>query len=229
MKKFFILFILLALSCTTDKSKLEKYNNLINQANKFYSENLYLQALDYYKKAEKLSKIKDGVILYNIAFCYDKGEKNIKKAKKYYLKSLKYLKTDSDLNLIAASYFNLAIISEKELDFSKKYDYMASAYSILNKLETMNKANGLDYFRLAYYYMERKEFEIAIKYYEKSIEKLEKENPSHFYHAGAYFNIGKIYWDFNNYKKASQYWKKALELEPSNQYYLEWYNKSLNM
>ena len=226
---FIVIFII---SCTKSKKELarekQEFKSLIAKADKLYYNCDYVSALKYYLKAHKLFS-KNCVLLYKIGFCYDKGENNLKKAKKYYLKSLKYLDTNKELNYVAAAYFNLGVIAGKEKELEKKYDYFVSAYSLLVKLEEMDSATGVDLFRLAYYYMDNKDDELAIKYYKKAIKKLREENPNHFYYAGAYFNIGIIYWNRGDFKKTLYYWGKALKLEPDNPLYKEWYEKALIM
>jgi len=260
----FIPLIIFILSCGKSSEELareqKKFEQLISQGDKFFNKSEYLKALNFYLKAEKIDS-KDGLLLYKLGFCYyDKAKKKLfeakryyyedneekskqcvkdslkyfNKAKKYYLKALKFLDTNKNIHYVAATYFNLGVIylnlgsiTKKQKYFEKKYDYFISAYSLLTKIEEMGKANGLDLFRLAYYYMDNKEDEMAIEYYKKAIEKLKIENPYHFYYSGAYFNIGLIYWNKNEINKTLYYWKKALEIDPDNSLYNEFYTKAL--
>ncbi len=214
---------------TEDKeTKQREFQNYMIQGDALYNNNDYTKALAYYIKAEDINS-KNGNLLYRIGFCYDKGEKDLSKAEKYYLKSLKYLDINMDIHLVAATYFNLGVIAMKRGDNEKKYENFISAYSLLTKLEDMGKADGLDYFRLGYYYMDKKDEPNAIKYFLKAIEDLKNKNPKHFYYSGAYFNIGIIYWNRKEIKTTLKYWKKALDIDPENQLYLEWYNKALEI
>lgn len=204
----------------------ENFAKLTTQGDILYNDSDYVSALPYFLKAEKIAP-KDGLLLYKIAFCYDKGEKDLVNAKKYYERSLKFLKTNDHISEMAGAYFNLGVIAQRKDNFEEKYNHFAAAYSLLSKIEEMGKASGIDFFRLGYYAMDSKQYDLSIKYFKKAIHALSVENPNHFYHAGAYFNIGKIYWDNNDIKQALSYWKKALDLEPDNAMYKEWYDKAL--
>lgn len=260
----FVSLIIFVLSCEKSPEEItkeqENFKQLISDGDRFFNRSEYQKALNFYLKAEKIDS-KDGLLLYKLGFCYYDKAKNklfkakkyyyaneereskrcvkdsikyFNKAKKYYLKALKFLDTNKNIHHVAATYFNLGVvylnlgsITKEQKYFEKKYDYFISAYSLLTKIEEMGKANGLDLFRLAYYYMDNKEDILAIEYYKRAIKKLKVENPEHFYYSGAYFNIGLIYWNKNEIDKTLYYWKKALEIDPDNSLYNEYYTKAL--
>ncbi len=206
----------------SDKIQAEK---LLQKADIYYYENKFNKALKLYIDVKNLDVI-NPILYYKIGFCYDKGQQQIDKAEKYYLKALKKLNIKDNLRYLSAIYFNLGVIAAKRQDISKKFDYLNSAYSLLEKMLTLEDMNGEDLFRLAYYYMDKSETEKAIKFFRLSIKLFKKENTNHFYYAGAYYNIGIIYWKQEDINTALWYWKKALIVEPDNEKYQLWYQKA---
>lgn len=225
----YISIFLLLLSCgkSEEQKKIDKEQalQLIQKADKLFFENNFNEALELYLNAEKLN-YDNPVFYYKIGFCYYRGVDNIDRAEKYYLKALKKLKTEDNLQYLAAAYFNLGIIANLNKDIEKKSEYFNSAYSLLQKLLDKGQMRGEDFFRLAYYYYNRKEFENARKFFKLAIKSLKKENPNHFYYAGAYFNIGLTYWEEDDISTTLKYWKQTLKIEPDNEDYQTWYDRA---
>ncbi len=239
MRRGILLFIisgliLFNLSCFKSKEEIardkKEANSLIKHADKLFFENKFVEALSIYDESLKIYDFKDGIIYYKLAFCYDKGVKDYKKAEKYYDKSIETLSLQLDktkVKYLAADYFNLGIIALKQGDVAKKNKYFAKAIPLLKEILNNGNADGLDLFRIGYYYFDLQNYDEAIKYFLKAAKALKKENPFHFYYAGAYFNIGIIYWKQEDINTALYYWKLALKIEPNNETYKEWYNKAL--
>ncbi len=229
---YFIILILFFLSCFKSKEQkiidTEKAEELLKQADALFIKNNYNKALELYLQVNKLD-YQEPLLNYKIAFSYDKGPQNIKKAEKFYLLSLKNLNVQKHLKYVAASYFNLGIISGKFKDTEKKMDYLNSSYALLQKMVNMGGMDGEDYFRLGYYYLDKKEDEQAQNNFLLAIKDFKKNNPRHFYYAGAYFNIGLIYWQKDDIHTALWYWRRALAIEPKNEMYQTWVKKAVQI
>ena len=87
----------------------------------------------------------------------------------------------------------MGILALKNGEIDKKDEYFSKAIPILKKILAAGFADGIDLFRIGYYYFDLQNYDMAIKYFLQSAKVLKKENPFHFYYSGAYFNIGIIY------------------------------------
>ncbi|MDD5066968.1 MAG: hypothetical protein PHF84_07960 [bacterium] len=224
-----LLLILTLLSCFKSQEQQmldrEKAQEMMKEADLLFSRSKYNEALDLYLKTSKLD-YEEPLLIYKIAFCYDKGPKDYQKAAKYYEKALKSLNVQNNLKYMAAAYFNLGVIAGKMDEQDQKLSYFSTAFSLLQKMETIGRLDAEDYFRIGYIYWDKKEYTPAQKYFLTSIRLFKKTNPTHFYHAGAYYNIGLIYWVKEDYNTTLWYWKRALKLEPDNEFYKEWIKKA---
>lgn len=92
--------------------KREEAFSLLNQGNVFFFNNLFIEALPYYKEALVLSsEIKDSVIiagsLHNIGLCYNKGYNDQDSALIYLRQSLSICVALEDTNRILFTYSNI--------------------------------------------------------------------------------------------------------------------------
>lgn len=231
-KHSFILIILILLintiSCFKSSEQRiidkEKAKQIIQDADKLYFDNKYNDALKEYLKVENLEFIPP-LLYYKIGFCYDKGEENYKLAKEYYLKALKTLDVQNNLEYLSALYFNLGIIALHDNQESVKEENLNNSFSLLQKLQELGSLNGEDYFRLGYYYYDKKDYRNARKYFLLAIKYFRTQNSHHIYYAGAYFNIGITYWP-DDVSTALWYWKYALTIDPQKELYQTWYQKA---
>ena len=224
-----IIMLLFLTGCikTKEQKQLNKQKalDLQKKADTLYFENKFDKALELYLEIENLD-ITSPVMEYKIAFCYDKGFQKIDKAEKYYLKALKGLDVRNHIKILSALYFNLGLIASKHKDLGKKFEYYNRSFSLLEKMLEVDAMQGEDFFRLAYLYMDKNNYDKALEYYLISIKYFKKNNPDHFYYAGAYFNIGILYWKQENISTSLYYWKRALAIEPDNEQYLIWHKKA---
>lgn len=232
MRKYSLVILLTLvtiLSCVKTEQQLasekEKIKKLIPQADKLFVKNDFKKALDLYLEIHKINS-KDPVILYKIGFCYDKGEKDIEEAEKFYLRAQKKLDVKNHKKELASVYFNLGLIASKKQDLGKKFEYYNAAFSILENMLHSGDADGEDLFRIAYYYMDKNKTDTAIKFFNKASKLLKKQNPNHFYYAGSFFNIGIIYWNQEDVNTALWYWRRALVIDPGNELYQMWVKKA---
>ncbi len=206
----------------------EKALQLVKEADKIYFNNDFNRALKLYLEAEGLDH-DDPVVLYKIGFSYYKGATDNDNAGKYYNKALKKLKKQDNIKYLAAVYFNLGLIAKLNGESDKKRKYFDLARSLFEKMLEQGQGGGEEYFRLAYYYYDKKDYNNARKYFNPAIKIFKKENPGHFYHAGAYFNIGLTYWEQDDNNSTLYYWKKAVTLDPENIAYQKWYKEALQI
>ena len=234
MKRYFIYIFVFLIFISCSKSEEQKAKDkkealrIVQEADKLFFENKFLEAIDLFLKAEDLDH-DDPVLNYKIGFCYYKGSYNFKKAKKYYLKALKKLKTGSDQKYLAAVYFNLGLVFGLTEEPGKKEEYFNLALSLYKELLVKGGMGRKEYFRLGYYYYYKKEYTNARKYFKIAIKAFKKENPKHYYYTAAYFNIGVTYWEEDDLNSALFYWKITVDLEPDNKEYKRWYNQAMQI
>ncbi len=224
--------LLLFVSCFKSeeqkKQDREKALQHIEQADYSFSKCEFDEALRYYLEAEKLG-YDDPVAHYKMGFSYDKGPKNIKKAKKYYLKALDRLDVQKDLNNLAACYFHLGYIAHLHKDAGHKMEYFDSAYTLFEELLENGAMRAEDYVRLGFYYYDKNDFKNARTFFNKAIKIFKDGNSTHIYYSVAYYNIGVTLMKEEKYKEAKWHYKQALDMEPENKMYQLWYDKALDL
>ncbi len=181
-KKEFAILIDLA---SDDQEKLMYYSDI---AYIFFARKNYALAYKYYKLAYELNP-KDTRVLYDMAYCLEKQNRN-KESKELYIRYLK------DHPFSKEGWYNLGVTYTKLNEPRKALEAFDYALAIDPDFSSAiyNKAHIL---------YEFKKHAQSIKLY-KRILKLEHNNPS------ALFFIAKNYMELGKYKHALLYLKKAL-------------------
>ena len=226
MQKIFFIAIfsfLLTISCslspqkTISQEQLNKLNSILESVYKGNFGEAQTSLLPLKKE-----KINHSLYFFLAGLTEEKVNKHLKTSIKMYKKGLTLLskqkKTDTFLE--AMLYFYLAYDYSLLRDSKHAEHYINNALYLLETLEKQNKLrSGIGYYFLGYCYNKHKNPKLAIQFYLKSINWLNKNHPDYFYLAGAYFNIGLIYYNQSDLKNAIKYWEKAYAIEPSSGYY----------
>lgn len=261
-----IIFIALSTFYYFDKNNKYSEDAFVHKASHYFKNENYFQAIRYYKKLilmgncdEKnyiniatsliktgnydtainylLNMEKNNMISYDmyylLAFSYYLKTKNFDKKNDFKI-SIKYLEKALKLDSVNKNAYKLlGIIYEYLNDFETERKYYKQA--LLEDIENSYEFYGL----IANSYFNEKNYEDAIKYYNKSIE----ANKNYI---SSYCNIAEIYSLKKDFDKAEKHYKKAIEISPEyvfpyykigNLYFIKqeyetaikWYKKALEI
>ncbi len=178
------------LDLAEDKQELIAFLNDIGYI--YLSLKQYHKAYKYYSRAYELDK-SDFHLLYEMAFCLEKQNKN-QKSKELYIK---YLKNNPYSKL---AWYNLGVVYIKLNETNKALEAFDFALAI-------DPAFSSAIYNKAHLLFETKKYDESIHYYKKIL-KLENNNPS------AFFFIAKNLIELKKYHSALIYLQKALEKVP---------------
>jgi tetratricopeptide (TPR) repeat protein len=88
------------------------------------------------------------------------------------------------------------------------------------------KENERGHFRLGELYTQRKQYDEAVREFEKAIEVNRRKNRIPELESRAYFNLGAIYWRKREYNRCVEVWEKTLALDPDSEKAGEWLEKA---
>lgn len=177
----------------------------------------YVEAVTIWQEALKIfERIEDKVgvanILSNIGAIYF-TEGDYQKALEYLLQSLKVAEETKDtlrmitaLGNIGAAYNDRDATHEKALEYSKRALELAEA--VKNPSFQINNAKATSAVNIGEVYLNRKESEEALKYYNKALETMEEPDGRIF----VMVSIAKAYRQMGNHEEAMAILKDALKL-----------------
>ncbi|GHU15706.1 hypothetical protein FACS189441_7740 [Betaproteobacteria bacterium] len=200
------------------KSDKERYDEIVEEANKFYSTADYDKAISSYTKAIEFAE-KDSIDLAfldnNIGLVY-KCQGDYSKALEWHEKALaireKVLgKEHPDT---ATSYNNIALVYNKQGDYPKALEWHEKALVIYEKvLGKEHPDTATSYNNIALVYNKQGDYPKALEWHEKALviyEKvLGKEHPDT---ATIYNNIALVYDNQGDYPKALEWYEKDLAI-----------------
>lgn len=124
--------------------------------------------------------------------------------KKDYAKAMQNftISYENNYNIVSSAYY-IALIYEKQNNFSKAAEYFEKTYSLSIKLYSLNfnfvsfllKKTGISYYKL-------NQFNKGLTYLLKSLE----YNPSD---GDTYYWVGLVYYNIKDYEHSKAYWKKG--------------------
>ncbi|NPA62609.1 MAG: tetratricopeptide repeat protein [Methanococci archaeon] len=169
--------------------KVKKYEEFVNNANKYFESGDYKKAIEYYLEALKI-KDDDADVWYRLALSYYNLED--------YDSALDAI--DNALKLMRNHEFMYlkGLIHYKKNEMAKAYEYLANASEKIKKSDL--------YMMLGEIAIKNKKYDAALAYYLKAY-KLNENNIT------ALFNSAKIYLLFGDVENAYNLFKKILEKE----------------
>ena len=180
-----------------------EYRN-INTDSSFYYVN---KALDIINKKHLDYYLDDA---YNSLASDYKLVGDIKKAEKYYLKSLYLAQKNNDLLSLSQSYNNLGTLYSDIGQYKKALSYHMKSLEIAEKIKNLN-SEGTTLNNIGIIYYKIGDYDNALKYYNKSLKiRMHQEDISRI--GLLYNNIGIIYYFKKDIDKVFIYFNKALRI-----------------
>lgn len=134
------------------------------------------------------------------------------------MESLKILPQISNNTVTAESYYLLGVIYSDKGEFNLSLKYLEIALTILKENELIDTSSqsfvGNIFNAIAYVYQQKRDFDSAIDYYQKTIDtKIKALGESHPDLAAAYNNLAAVYFYLEDNFLALEYYLKALSID----------------
>lgn len=208
---------------TVAPSVAEQIASYTAEAQAFYDNGDYDNALLYYKKALELQLQTYGeknaevsTVYNNIGFIYHHDKGDYDSALGYYEKALAiYLEVLGENHIsTATSYNNIGTLYDGKGDYDSALGYYERALAIdLQVLGESHPNTAMDYNNIGHIYSEKGDYDNALDYYEKSLAIcLQVYGENHPDTATTYNNIGFVYDDKGDYESSLSYYEKALAI-----------------
>lgn len=131
---------------------------------------------------------------------------NVNKAIEYHTKSLDLSETLKDKNNVQARLVDIANIYFKNNDNDRALEYylLSCKQEVLSD-DIFKNSNSNVLSNISAIYLKKKELLLALKFQEKSIERMKIESASKSSFAESYYNIGKIYFEMADHENSLEY------------------------
>lgn len=164
--------------------------------------------------------------LFNLSALYSKykqarKEKKYKESIKYITEVIKLQKKYQSEALFTNNLYNLGVVYYYNKEYKKATEILHEVEKIYIKNKTQEENLGYIYNWLANSYLNLKDNNQALLYYEKSLKLLGEKSSNT---AVIYTNIAKIFFKKKNYKKALENYQISLKIKKENNLKNKWFN-----